>query len=204
MRSRYLSPGYWRRPDLTQAVFLPDPEGGDARVYHTGDLGRLRSDGCLEHLGRKDFRVKIRGQRVEVGEVESALMDLGAKEAVVVGREDGVEGPRLVAYVVPGSTPTPTVSRLRRGLRERLPGHMIPATVVFLNALPLTPNGKVDRQALPRPDYTRPELDTPFAAPRTPVEEALAEIWAEILGLDRIGIHDPSWTSEAIRCWPPR
>lgn len=190
VRSRYLSPGYWRRPDLTHAAFLPDPQDADARIYRTGDLGRLRPDGCLEPLGRKDLRVKIRGQRVEVTEIEMALRDLGVREAVVVGREDGAGEPRLVAYVVPRGRPAPTIGMLRRGLSERLPAHMVPAAFVLLDALPLTPNGKVDRQALPSPGRARPELESPFVAPRTPVEDALAEIWAEALGLDRVGVHD--------------
>ncbi len=191
VRSCHLSPGYWRRPDLTQTAFHPDPRGGNARVYRTGDLGRLLPDGCLEHLGRKDFQVKIRGYRVEVAEIEMALLALeNIKAAVVVAREDRLEDKRLVAYIVPLEKPPPTVSRLRHALAEKFPDYMIPFTFVVLDAMPLTPNGKLDRRALPLPAPARPELDTPFVAPRTPVEEVLTGIWAEVLGLDKVGIHD--------------
>ena len=191
IRSRYLSPGYWRRPDLTQAAFRPDPRGGGARVYCTGDLGRLLPDGCLEHLGRKDFQVKIRGYRVEVAEIEMALLALeNIRAAVVMAREDQPGSKRLVGYFVPVEKSPPTVSTLRDALAKKFPDYMIPSAFVMLRALPLTPNGKVDRSALPAPEGTRPDLDTPFAAPGTVVEEALAGIWAEVLSLDQVGIHD--------------
>jgi len=191
VKSCYLALGYWRKPELTQAKFLPDPKGGDARIYLTGDVGRKLPDGRLVHLRRKDFQVKIRGYRVEVSEVESTLLTLGnVKEAVVVRREDGGEEKRLVAYVVADRTPAPSITMLRSALREKLPDYMIPAAFVVLDAMPLTPNGKVDRSALPAPDQSRPELENSFVAPRTPVEELLAEIWAEVLGLERVGIHD--------------
>ena len=191
VKSCYLALGYWRKPELTQAKFLPDPKGGDARIYLTGDVGRKLPDGRLVHLWRKDFQVKIRGYRVEVSEVESTLLTLGnVKEAVVVRREDGSEEKRLVAYIVADRTPAPSITMLRRALREKLPDYMIPAAFVVLDAMPLTPNGKVDRLALPAPDQSRPELENSFVAPRTPVEELLAEIWAEVLGLERVGIHD--------------
>jgi amino acid adenylation domain-containing protein len=189
--SCYLSPGYWRWPDLTQTAFHPDPRGGSARVYRTGDLGRLLPDGCLEHLGRKDFQVKIRGYRVEVAEIEMALLALESiKAAVVVAREDQPGRKRLVAYMVPVEKSPPTVSTLRHALAEKFPDYMIPSAFVMLRALPLTPNGKVDRPALPAPEGTRPDLDTPFAAPRTAVEEELTQIWAEVLSFDQVGIHD--------------
>ena len=190
-RSRYLSPGYWRRPELTKAAFLPDPEGGDERVYRTGDLGRILPDGCLTHLGRKDFQVKIRGHRVELAEIELALLDIdNVKEAGVLAEEQQSGDKRLVAYLAPEKKPAPTVGTLRRTLAEKLPDHMIPAAYVILDTLPLTLNGKLDRQALSEPGRTRPELEYSFVSPRTPVEEALAEIWSEVLGLDEVGIHD--------------
>lgn len=191
VKSRYLSPGYWRRPDLTQAVFRPDPEGGKARLYFTGDLGRMTPDGCLEFVGRKDFRVKIRGYRVETGEVEMALLAQdNVKAAAVVAREDAAGLARLVAYVVPASKPGPSVRELRATLAEKLSDYMIPSAFVMLDALPALPNGKVNRQALPAPGRVRPELDSAFVGPRTPVEAALAGIWAEVLGLDQVGIQD--------------
>jgi amino acid adenylation domain-containing protein len=189
--SRYLSPGYWRMADLTRAKFLPDPNGGDKRIYLTGDLGRMLSDGCLYHLGRKDFQVEVRGYRIEVAEIEMALLSLGIfKEVIVVPLEDHPREQRLVAYLVLTSQTTVTVSTLRRSLSEKLPDYMIPSNFVLLDALPLTPNGKVNRRALPLPALVRPELDTPFVSPRTAFEETVAAIWAETLGLDRVGIHD--------------
>jgi amino acid adenylation domain-containing protein len=193
VKSRYLSPGYWRRPDLTRAKFLPDPDGGNDRICLTGDLGRMTPDGCLEHMGRKDFQVKVRGYRVEVGEIEAILLaQRNVREAIVATRTAavGADNERLVAYIVPCEKPSPSVNVLQRALREKLPDYMVPSALVFLDALPLTPNGKVDRRSLPDPDKSRPDLNTPFIAPRTPVEEELAQIWAEVLLLDRVGIHD--------------
>jgi len=191
--SRFNPVGYWQRPDLTQARFLRRAGRQDERIYLTGDLGRMRSDRCLLHQGRKDFQVKIRGYRVELTEVETALLDIdGVKQAVVVGWEDAPGSKRLIAYIVmvPGGPHIPTVTELRRILADKLPDYMVPSTFITLDALPLTATGKVDRRALPPPDRTRPALETPFAAPRTPVEEKLAQIWAGVLGLDRVGMHD--------------
>jgi amino acid adenylation domain-containing protein len=192
VRSRYLSPGYWHRPDLTQAAFLPDPQGGDRRLYRTGDLGRLLPDGCLEHLGRIDFRVKVRGHTIEVAEVERLLLGHEAIKAAVVTAQQPPSGDqRLVAYLVPAQQPAPSLGALREFVRQKLPDYMVPSAFVMLEALPLLPNGKVDRRQLPAPDWTRPQLAVPYVAPRTPIETALAGIWAEVLGLDHIGIHDP-------------
>ena len=191
IRSRYLSPGYWRRPDLTAAAFRSDPAGGPERIYRTGDLGRRLPDGCLVHLGRKDFQVKIRGFRVEVAEVEGALLSLPTvQEAVVVAREDRPGDRRLVAYLVPTARPAPTVTALRQALAASVPDYMVPAAYVMLDALPKTPGGKVDRRALPPPGRTRPALDQPLVAPRTPVEATVGAIWQEVLGLDEVGMHD--------------
>jgi len=191
VKSRFLSPGYWRRPDLTQAKFLPDPEGENERIYLTGDLGRMSEDGCLEHLGRKDLQVKIRGYRIEISEVEMALLDHAAvREAVVVARENLPGDKRLVAYIVPTRQPAPTINELRGFLKQKLPEYMIPSVFVMSDSLPLTSTGKVDRQALPIPGRSRPKLNTLFVAPGTPVEEKLAEIWAEVVGVDQVGIHD--------------
>jgi len=191
VRSKYLALGYWQRPDLTQAAFLPDPHGGEERLYLTGDLGVMRPDGCLIHMGRKDFQVKIRGYRVEVAEIEIALLGLDSiKAAVVHAQADDGGEQRLVAYVVPATASTPTVSELRRPLVQTLPVYMVPSAFVFLDALPLLPNGKVDRRALPAPNQARPALDAPYVAPRTPIELDLASIWAEVLNVKQVGIHD--------------
>jgi len=191
VKSRDLAVGYWRNPALTRAVFLPDPMGGNQRIYLTGDLGRMRPDGCLTHVGRKDFQVKIRGYRIELGEIEAALLNLYVvKQAVVVARGNEAGDDCLTAYVVPSVNPRPTMSALRRALAKRLPDYMIPAAFVVVDSLPLLPNGKVDRRALPAPGRTRPELEVPFVSPRTPIEEALAGIWAEALGIDQVGVVD--------------
>jgi amino acid adenylation domain-containing protein len=192
VRSRYLSPGYWRKPELTHAFFLPDPEGGDARIYLTGDLGRLSEDGCLEHLGRKDMQVKVRGVRIELAEVEAALLNIPeVKEAAVVAREDARGDKRLVAYVVaaPGEG-FPSVGRLRAALVKSLPTQTVPSAFVFLDSLPTTPNGKVDRLALPDPPTARPLLDGEYRAPRNPVEERLTRLWEDVLGVQPIGVQD--------------
>jgi hypothetical protein len=191
IRSPYLALGYWQEPDLSGAAFQSDPEGGTLRIYRTGDLGFMGPDGCLTHLGRKDFQVKVRGYRIEVGDIETALLALDMiREAIVMAGEDSRGEKRLVAYVVPTGEPAPAISALRRALSGKLPDYMIPSAFVFLDALPLTPNGKVDRHALPAPAPARPQLDTPYVAPRTPIEQVLARIWAEVLGLDQVGIHD--------------
>jgi len=182
---------YWRRPDLTKAAFAPDPDGGNGTLYHTGDLGRRQADGCLFHHGRKDFQVKIRGHRVEMSEVETALLEIeGVKEAVVVGEERKPGEKRLVGYIVWRGAPAPRISEVRRQLGETLPDYMVPSSFVFLEAFPLTATGKIDRRALPTPDGIRPAIDSSFVSPRTVMEEEVAAIWAEVLGLDRVGVFD--------------
>jgi acyl transferase domain-containing protein len=193
IRSAYLTPGYWHREDLNRATFLSGPPGDPRRIYRTGDLGRLRPDGCLEHLGRSDRQVKIRGYRVELGAIEATLTALDAvKEAAVVvrGRGDDAESSQIVAYVVPAAEPAPSIDSLRAALAVSLPDYMIPASFVLIHALPMTATGKVDRAALPAPAATRPNLVIPFLSPRTEVEQAVAKIWAAALGLDRVGAHD--------------
>jgi amino acid adenylation domain-containing protein len=190
VKGRNLNVGYWRRPDFTGDKFLPDPHGGDERIYLTGDLGRKLPDGFVIHLGRKDLMVKIRGFRVELGEIEKALRAIPRVKDAAVAPWDRRNGEKsLVAYIVRRYNAVPTSGELRRLLKEKLPDYMIPSTFVFLEALPLT-NGKLDRKALPEPGMFRPELDTPYAAPRTPTEAELARVWAEVLFLDNVGIHD--------------
>ena len=188
-----LARGYLNSPALTAEKFVPDPFGPvpGERLYRTGDLARHLPDGEIEWLGRTDFQVKLRGHRIEPGEIEAALRRHPAvAQAVVLGRED-VPGERyLVAYVVPGGEPPPVASELRSFLKGKLPAHMVPSAFVWLDRLPLTANGKVDRQALRPPDPSRPESADGYVAPRNPTEERLAGIWSELLGLERVGIHD--------------
>jgi acyl carrier protein len=191
VRTRYVSPGYWRRPDLTAESFDDDPADEKGKIYRTGDLGRMLPDGCLLHLGRKDFFVKIRGYRVELEEIEMTLMEFpGIKDVVVTALNNDSGNERLVAYIVPKRAPGPNVSEMRRFLADKLPDYMIPATFITLDALPLTDTLKVDRKALPEPNGLRPEIAASYAAPRNSVEEALVKIWAEVLDLHKVGVHD--------------
>ncbi len=185
-----LARGYWNRPELTAERFVPHPYATRAgeRLYRTGDLARYRADGEIEYLGRVDHQVKVRGFRIELGEIESALTGCaGVREAVVLAREDRPGDKRLVAYVVadPGETVEP--ERLRDELGSSLPPYMVPSAVLVLPALPLSPNGKLDRRALPAPEAKQATL---AASARTVGEELVAGIWAEVLGLEAVGVHD--------------
>jgi amino acid adenylation domain-containing protein len=191
IKSRFLSPGYWQEPDLTAVTFLPDPDKGQERIYLMGDLGRLGQDGCLEYLGRKDDLVKIRGQRVEVAEVETALLELDVtREAVVMAREGPRGDPCLVAYIVPARDPAPDASIFRNSLANQFPDFMIPSTFVFVDHFPLLPFGKVNRRALPAPDWARSDADGSYAAPRDELENQLTRIWEDVLGIQPVGITD--------------
>ena len=191
VKSRYLSSGYWRRPDLTAAKFRPDPEGTDARVYLTGDLGLMLPGGCLFHKGRKDSRVKIRGYGVETAEVEVVLRDYrGVNDAIVLAHQNKSGEARLVAYFTSPLRPGPSGNELRAFLKEKLPDCMIPSAFMLLDAVPLTPSGKLDREALPDPKNSRSDLTTPPLAPRTLREKKLVKIWAKELNIDQVGVHD--------------
>jgi acyl carrier protein len=185
-----LARGYVGRSDQTAERFVPDPWGPEpgGRMYRTGDLVRLLPSGDLEFLGRIDHQVKIRGFRVELREIEAALGEHPmVREAVVVAREDVPGDRRLAAYLVSRNGPL-VVADLRGFLKERLPEYMIPVSFTELERLPLTPSGKVDRRALPAPDSARRELEKDFVAPRTESEETIAAIFAEVLGLNRVGV----------------
>jgi hypothetical protein len=190
VRSPYVTHGYWRRPDLMQERFRPAP-AGRGQLFLTGDLARRLPDGCLLHCGRKDFAVKVRGQRVEPGAVEAALGALGLFTAMaVVAQPFDENDTRLVAYLqAHGARPAP--AELRRLLQERLPEYMIPAFFVYLDQLPRNANGKVDRRAMPPIDSARQVMVSSPAAPRTPLEARLVAIWEEVLGIRDIGVHDP-------------
>ncbi|MEQ1514405.1 MAG: amino acid adenylation domain-containing protein [Lysobacteraceae bacterium] len=182
--------GYLNRPELTAELFLDDPFSAeaDARMYRTGDLGRWMADGTIEFLGRNDFQVKIRGFRIELGEIEASLAGCeGVDEAVVIAREDGPGEPQLVAYYL--GDQDVAAGSLREHLSKRLPEYMLPSAFVRLETWPLTTNGKLDRKALPVPGddaYAR----RAYAAPEGEIEQALARIWSELLGIERIGRDD--------------
>ena len=188
-----LARGYLHQPELTSKKFIVNPfdNSNYHRLYKTGDLVRYLSDGKIEFLGRIDHQVKIRGFRIELGEIEATLSQCPlVRQAVVVAREDVVGDQRLVAYIVAQLDTNPSHTELRSFLKQHLPEYMLPSAFVLMDTLPLTSNGKVNRQALPAPEQTCPDLEETFVAPRTPAEEILAEIWANILGLEKVGIHD--------------
>ncbi|HEY6323059.1 MAG TPA: non-ribosomal peptide synthetase, partial [Thermoanaerobaculia bacterium] len=184
-----LARGYSGRPDLTAAAFVPDPFGAapGGRLYRTGDLARRLPDGNLEFLGRLDHQVKVRGVRIEPGEVEAVLLlHPSVAQAAVLGRADGGAARRLVAYVVRSGEDQPTAGELRAFLQGRLPEPMVPADWVFLAALPLSRNGKIDRRALPAPEPAAAAA----TAPRTAAEQVVAAAWQEVLGVGRVGVED--------------
>ncbi|MQS07163.1 AMP-binding protein, partial [Streptomyces alkaliphilus] len=184
--------GYLNRPELTAAAFVPDPYGPPgARLCRTGDIGTHLPDGSVRWLGRRDAQIKLRGYRIELGEIEHALRRLpDVGQAVVLLRRDLPGEPGIVAYLVPRDGAEPIVESLRRDLRGRLPGYMVPARFVVLDAMPVNSSGKIDRRALPLPSAERAGDGAGYVAPRTPVEETLVDVWREVLGLERIGVHD--------------
>ncbi|MGK3998773.1 amino acid adenylation domain-containing protein [Sorangium sp. So ce1024] len=187
-----LARGYHRRPELTAERFMPDPFGAapGGRLYRTGDLARYRPDGAIEFLGRLDHQVKLRGLRVELGEIEARLLQHpSVAEAVVVARDEAHGGKRLVAYVAGRDGAAPDPEALRAWLAETLPAYMVPAPILVLDRLPLSPNGKVDRRALPAPEAAAPG-HRPYVAPRTEAERILAEVWADVLHRERVGVDD--------------
>ncbi|PYQ44522.1 MAG: hypothetical protein DMF77_07045 [Acidobacteria bacterium] len=185
--------GYRNRPDLTAERFVPGPFAPEpgARLYRTGDLTRWRADGVIEFLGRTDHQVKVRGFRIELAEIEGTLLGMPAvKGAAVLPRDNGSGDVQLVAYVVFGAGPEPTVTEMRATLRDRLPGYMVPSSFVILDDLPLTPNGKLDRKALAGLDARSSAGAADHVEPRTPMERLVAGIWTEALGLSRVSVHD--------------
>ncbi|MEH1828475.1 MAG: non-ribosomal peptide synthetase [Nostoc sp.] len=215
-----LSRGYLNKPELTAERFIPNPflrgrgaEGqgsrgveilsntqspvsspqssNSERLYQTGDLGRYLPSGEIEYIGRIDYQVKVRGFRIELLEIEALIIEHPeVREAVVTVDSSETDSQRIVAYVVPNSEQRLTISQLRDFLETKLPNYMVPTAFVFLEALPLTPNGKIDRKALKPPDTVRPELEVVYQPPQTEVEKTIADIWQEVLNLEKVGIHD--------------
>jgi amino acid adenylation domain-containing protein len=185
--------GYLNRPDLTEERFVADPfRAGAHKMYRTGDLARLLPSGELEYQGRIDHQVKIRGFRIELGEIEAALSAHPAVETnVVIAREDIAGDKRLVAYLVGRAAQEPLASAdLRRYLQEKLPDYMVPSAFVTLDAMQLTANGKVDKRALPAPDTAGAGRETEYVAPRNRAEQQLADIWVDVIGVERVGVTD--------------
>jgi len=188
-----LARGYLNRPELTAEKFIPNPfsDASGGRLYKTGDQARYLSDGNIEYLGRLDNQVKMRGFRIELEEIELALLPHPAvREVVLLAREDVPGDRRLVAYVVPQPQQRPSTSDLRGFLQDRLPIYMLPSVFILLEALPLLPNGKLDRRSLPAPDHLQPELAATYVAPRTELEQTIATIWQEVLQVAKVGLYD--------------
>ena len=201
VHSSYLSPGYWKRSDLTQSAYTSLENKLGTRIYRMGDMGQCEADGCLTYLGRKDFQVQIRGFRVEVAEVETILDQIDSvREVVVTGLALPEGGHELAAYLVPVQQPGPTISDLRLVLAERLPDYMIPSRFIYLEQLPRAGNGKILRGQLSEQSQIEVPVDTPWLAPRTPLEKQIADIWEDVLKLGgvvqagqkerRVGIQD--------------
>ena len=187
-----LARGYLNRPELNAEKFIPNPFGKPGtRLYRTGDRARYLADGRIEFLGRSDHQVKIRGHRVELGEIESALSTHPAvRRAVAVLREDTPGDPRFIAYFVAESDCLVNATDLHRFLERKIPEYALPSAFIALEELPLSPSGKIDRRALPEPVNGRPVLDRPMIVARSPAEEALAAIWREVLGVPQVGVED--------------
>ncbi|MEL7330897.1 MAG: amino acid adenylation domain-containing protein, partial [Cyanobacteria bacterium J06560_2] len=188
-----LARGYLNRPDLTQLKFVPHPFSDDAaaKLYKTGDQARYLPDGSIEFLGRIDSQVKIRGFRIELGEIEAALLQYpGVRETIVVAREDTPGNPRLAAYMIEHSDQSVSPASLRDFLHQSLPSYMVPTMLDFLPSFPLTPNGKIDVRSLPLPVGRAALEDTAYIAPRTPLEETLATIWATALEVEKVSVRD--------------
>ena len=188
-----LARGYLNQPELTAERFINNPFTNESspKLYKTGDRARYLLDGNIEFLGRTDNQVKIRGFRIELGEIEAILnQHPGVQQAVVLASENESSYRRLIGYIVPTPQHTPNASELRSFSLSKLPEYMAPTAFILLKTLPLTPNGKIDRRALPAPDQVRPELKASYVAPSSPLETKLAEIWGQLLRLEKVGIHD--------------
>jgi hypothetical protein len=185
-----VSRGYWNRPELTAERFLADRFEPGGRLYRTGDIAAWRSDGAIEFFGRTDHQVKLRGFRIELGEIEARLLEIPElAEAAAMVRDDAGER-RLVAYIAPRAGAAVDVDAIRTRLAAALPRYMLPGAIVALDRLPVTPNGKLDRRALPAPSSRRADLGGSYLAPDGELEQEISRIWAEVLGVDRVGATD--------------
>ena len=191
VRSPYLAAGYWRQSELTRAKFLVDPKGGAVRTYLTGDLGYRLPDSCLVHVGRKDFQAKIRGHRVDMTAVETALHEIpSVKQAIVVTRKESAQGDRLIAYVMRREIGAGSVGEWRRHLKARLPDYMVPSAFVILDRMPVNAGGKIDRRSLPEPSEDQAAFAARFVAPRRAVEKVVARFWGDALKIEAPEVHD--------------
>ncbi len=191
IKSAYLSPGYWGLNDQTEKSFKENPSGGPERLYFTGDLGRLRTDGCLEHLGRRDLQLKIKGIRIESSEIETVMLGIpGIKEAVVMAEEKKQGEKQLVSYFVPDNNAETKLSEIVDSLKERLPEYMIPVSFIRMNSMPLTLTGKVDRKKLKSHDGLSLSRESKYTAPGNDTEKKLISIWQTVMKLEQIGIYD--------------
>ena len=191
IKGRYLSPGYWRKPELTAEKFTPDPDDPDLMMFHTGDLGRLRQDGCLEHLGRKDSQIKIRGFRIEIAEIESVLHQFpGIHNVAVVARDShqSTSDKQLVAYIEPEKDIVLSKIQLHNSLAQKLPDYMVPAIFVILESFPLSSTGKINVPALPTPEEAGQAQEQVYIPAQDPVETKLVQIWERLLKFQPIGI----------------
>ncbi len=184
-----LAKGYWRNEEKTNASFITHPRTGE-RIYATGDLGRYLPDGNIEFLGRVDFQIKIRGHRMETGEIEAALTQHSAIKSAVVTAVGEAEKQRLVAYIIPASKPEPTIEEIGNFLKEKLPEYMVPSAFIFLDKFPLSANGKIDRRALPQEAEIFQKIEVAYVPPQTNFEQTIAKIWQDVLGLEKVGVNE--------------
>jgi len=190
VESPYLAEGYWNKPGLTSEKFQPLADAPGTRAYHTGDLGMLRDDGMLQHMGRAHDMIKIRGLQVFPKKIEALLRGTpGVTSVCVTGYAPPEKPVMLVGYLVVDHDVFPGVDAALENLSD-LPNHMKPQSWVFIDEMPITSTGKIDRKRLPAPEISRQNVTADYAAPRTPIEKVLTQIWGEILGIEGIGVHD--------------